>query len=208
MRANMQTIVAGLAMGVGLMLGVAGTSDARVSLGPQVGFALNNYIYGGSATPPTRSFTPGFTGGVDLQLDGLGAGLDVSAVFDMQGAKFDDAAVTFHNNYITMPILLKLNLVDSPVQLSLRVGPTVGLLVGATASSATASQSVDSTFHDFLLSAVGGVGLQFPLARGVRLDILARTQISLLRVDNFTDDQPVRNLSLQILVTPLFELVR
>ena len=197
---------------LGAMALDTGSANARACIGPQVGFALNDYLYGGSGTPPPRSFTPAFTGGLDMQFDAGAVGLDISAIYDMQGASFDAttdyATTTSHNNYVAMPILLKLNLVEGPTQVSLRIGPTVGLLVGATNSSGGSSVSATGNFRDFMLAGTAGLGVQFPLTGTMRLDVLARTQISILRVDNFDDNEPVRNLSLQILIAPLFVVGR
>jgi len=129
-------------------------------------------------------------------------------LYVQKGATDDDEGVdvTLKLNYIEVPLLLKIKIpTEGNVSPYFLVGPAIGFKAGCKISGESDGASVDLDcdednieFKSIDLGGVVGAGVGFPVGSGQAV-LGARYNLGLIRVDDYDDDEPVKNRAFSFL---------
>ena len=120
---------------------------------------------------------------VGLQYDQKGTHED--ATFNVGGFSVS-ASGDLTMNYLEIPILAKVALGTGDIQPFLFAGPSVGILLSATSTSGSNSQSVDSQLNTVNLSLLLGAGVSYKWMSNISLFLDAGYELGLINIQKNT----------------------
>ena len=169
-----------------------GANAQGISGGVKLGLNLANQTMSGSGYTVSPSFRPSIHAGGYLTLMlSEKFGVQPEVLYSGQGYKQNGGTLSV--NYITVPVLLRLNFTDL---FSIHAGPQIGVLASAKAKSDGESEDVKEFLKGTDIGVAAGLGVDLPMG----LNFGFRFVKGFTNINDMSDDIKYKNYNLQFSV--------